>query len=150
MNRLFLLGITVPLVLLLIPNNVLAWNWSQPFSLGNLDFDHWLGGFDNGQGYQPYNNGYQAGIADAVYDHNQGLVYNPYPQCCHSQIYSDDFKRGYDQQWNTYQSQEQQTTQHSNIYINNSPGAYVNTAQSSNQGQDQSYRTDIRQQPLKK
>jgi len=99
---------------------------------------HWLGGFDNGQGYQPYNNGYQAGIADAQYDHQNNLVYNPYPACCHSQIYSDDFKRGYDEQWNTYQSQEQQTDQHTNIYINNSPGAYVSTAQNSNQGQDQS------------
>ena len=80
----------------------------------------------------------QAGIEDAAYDHNNNLVYNPYPACCHSQIYSDDFKRGYDEQWNTYQSQEQQTDQHTNIYINNSPRAYVNTQQSSNQGQDQS------------
>ena len=60
------------------------------------------------------------------------------PQCCHSELYRHAFQEGYDQQWNTYQSQEQQTDQHTNIYINNSPGAYVNTAQSSNQGQDQS------------
>jgi hypothetical protein len=36
-----------------------------------------------------------------------------------------------------YQSQEQQTDQHTNIYVNGNNN-YINTAQSSNQGQGQS------------
>jgi len=136
MMKLFLLATTIPLVFLLaVPHSLQsAFAW---------DFDSWLGGLGfHHSGFNNYGQigcgAYCQGERDAIYDHDQGLVYNPYPQCCHSQIYNDDFRKGYDQQWNTYQSQEQQTTLHSNIYINNSPGAYVSTAQSSNQGQDQS------------
>jgi hypothetical protein len=48
-----------------------------------------------------YENGYYAGISDAVYDHDNGLVYNPVGQClpCHSQVYWDGFHHGYDTQW---------------------------------------------------
>ena len=123
----------IPLILLLIPHNAFAWDFGPWF--GGQGFHHW--GFNN-NGYQAGCGAYCQGQQDAQYDHENNLVYNPTPQCCHSELYNDDFKRGYDQQWNTYQSQEQQTDQHANIYINNSPGAYVNTAQSSNQGQDQS------------
>jgi hypothetical protein len=90
---------------------------------------------DNGQ-LGSDSNAYQAGIADAQYDHDQGLVYNPFPQCCHSELYRHAFQEGYDQQWNTYQSQEQQTDQDTNIYVNGNNN-YINTAQSSNQGQSQ-------------
>jgi hypothetical protein len=90
----------------------------------------------------PYENGYNAGISDAVYDHDNGLAYNPVGQClpCHSQVYWDGFHQGYDTQWNSYQVQTQNTDQRVNNYIqvwgNNN---YVNTetGQSSNQGQDQ-------------
>ena len=117
MKRLFLLATTIPLILLLIPHNAFAWD---------------LGSFLNPTGSE--NNGYWAGQQDAIYDHNNNYQYNPHPMCCHSQLY-DDFKNGYDQQWNTYQSQE--INQHTNVYVNGNNN-YINTAQSSNQGQSQS------------
>jgi hypothetical protein len=127
------LGITVPLVLLLIPNNALAWNWSQPFS---LDFHHWLGSFDNGQSYQGGIGcgAYCQGERDAQYDHQNNLVYNPYPQCCHSEFYQHAFHQGYDDRWNSFQSQE--SSQGTSINVENSPGAYVVSNQYSNQQQN--------------
>lgn len=131
MNKFFLLAI--PLVLLLIVphlQSALAWDFGPWFDgFHHLGFDNNYGQFSCGA--------YCQGQRDAAYDHDQGLVYSPYPQCCHSEYYQQAFHEGYDQQWNTYQSQEQQTNQRSNIYINNSPGAYVNIEQSSNQGQSQ-------------
>jgi hypothetical protein len=100
----------------------------------------WDGG-GGGGGYfypQPYSNGYSAGIADAVYDHDNNLQYNPVGQClpCHSPQYWQNFREGYDQQWNTYtsQTQEQKSTQGAsiNIYGNNN---YASIGQSNNQGQ---------------
>jgi hypothetical protein len=136
MMKLFLLATTIPLVfLLIVPHNLqsaFAWSLFNGFN----GFHHW--GFNNyGQfGCGPYCQGQR----DAQYDHDNNLVYDPYPQCCHSEYYQQAFHQGYDQQWNIYQSQdqEQQTNQRSNIYINNSPGAYVNTEQNSNQEQGQS------------
>jgi len=55
---------------------------------------------------------------------------------CHSEFYWHNFHQGYDAQWSQYQSQN--TEQNTNVYVNNSPGAYVNTAQNSNQEQGQS------------
>jgi hypothetical protein len=121
--KLFLLGAGLVL-LLVVPHNALAWNWANGFGPSL---------FGLGQG--PYNNGYQAVIADAQYDHENNLVYNPYPQCCHSEYYQQAFHEGYDHQWDTYQVQNSE--QRSNIYINNSPGAYVNTEQTSGQNQEQ-------------
>lgn len=126
--KIFLL---LPLVLLLIPHNALAWDFDPWFG----GFHHW--GFDNYGQQGPGYKGYRAGVADAAYDHDQGLVYNPYPQCCHSELYGHAFQEGYDQQWNTYRGQEQQTDQHTNIYVNGNNN-YINTAQCSNQGQSKS------------
>jgi hypothetical protein len=142
MNKFLLAGLVPLVILLAVPHSQSAFAWD----FGSL-FNGFQGqGQDQGLHHWGFNNYGQSGCGaycqgeqDAQYDHTQGLVYNPYPQCCHSQIYNDDFRKGYDQQWNTYQSQEQQTDQRSNIYINNSPGAYVNTAQSSNQGQGPSW-----------
>jgi hypothetical protein len=79
---------------------------------------------------------YQAGISDAVYDHQQNLAYNPIGSCvpCHSQNYWDNFHQGYDHQWQSYQTQE--STQGSSINVINSPNAYVNTNQVSGQQQN--------------
>jgi hypothetical protein len=104
----------------------------------------WDGG-GGGGGYfypQPYSNGYSAGIADAVYDHDNNLAYNPVGQClsCHSQVYWDGFHHGYDTQWNSYQVQTQNTDQRVNNYINvwgNNNYVNTETGQSSNQRQDQ-------------
>jgi hypothetical protein len=108
MNRLFLLGL-MPVILLVVPHNAFAWDFGSLFNGfegQGQGFHHW--GFNNyGQGYQPYNNGFLAGIADAQYDHKNNLVYNPYPQCCRSEFYQHAFHEGYDQQWNIYRSQEQ-------------------------------------------
>jgi|SRR5215469_7238604 len=85
-----------------------------------------------------YENGYNTGISDAVYDHNNGLAYNPVGNClpCHSQVYRDGFHHGYDIQWNSYQVQntDQRVINYINVWGNNN---YVNTdtRQSSNQGQ---------------
>src|SRR5215467_3522703 len=117
MKRILLLSV-MPLLLLAAVTPAKAWYWG------------------NGLGFGPIlGQGYQAGIADAQYDHENNLVYNPYPQCCHSEYYQQAFHEGYDHQWNTYQVQNSE--QRSNIYINNSPGAYVNTEQTSGQNQDQ-------------
>jgi hypothetical protein len=54
------------------------------------------GGYENN--YLQGANGYNAGISDAVYDHNNGLAYNPVGNClpCHSQVYWDGFRHGHD------------------------------------------------------
>jgi hypothetical protein len=80
--------------------------------------------------------GYYQGQQDAIWDHNQGYQYNPTPACCHSEDFDQQFHRGYDSQWNSYQVQNSE--QRTNVNVINSPGAYVNTEQSSNQGQYQS------------
>jgi hypothetical protein len=89
-----------------------------------LAWGYWNGGGDGGGGYennylqsyypqQPglgaFANGYNAGISDAVYDHDNSLNYNPVGQClpCHSEVYWNGFHHGYDTQWNTYQSTQQ-------------------------------------------
>ena len=97
-----------------------------------------VGGFDN-----PYQNGLEHGIADAQYDHQNNLVYNAEPACdsCHTPLYLDGFRHGYDQQWNTYQNTEQNSQQTVNNYINVkiSPGAYINLndRQNNDQNSDQ-------------
>jgi len=113
-------------------NQAFAWGYWNGGEGGANYWDQgntWSGG--RGYGPGPYTNGYSAGISDAVYDHDNNLQYNPIGQClsCHSQVYWDGFHQGYDKQWNIYQS----TSQSTNIYINNSPGAYVNTDQNSGQ-----------------
>jgi len=47
-------------------------------------------------------NGYYAGQQDAIYDHDHNLVYNPQPQVnvYHPVGYADQFRQGYDNQWN--------------------------------------------------
>ncbi len=81
-------------------------------------------------------NGYQAGVSDAIYDYQNGGVYNPVGSClpCHSQDYWNDFHQGYDHQWGSYQSQD--STQGTWVNVINSPGAYVSTNQESNQQQN--------------
>ena len=81
-----------------------------------------------------YENGYSAGIADAVYDHNNDLSYNPVGSClpCHSEVYWNGFHHGYDTQWNTYQSSQQ--TVNNYVTVNgNGNEVYLNQRQDSNQ-----------------
>ena len=138
--RKLLLLVTVPLVLLLLTNthNAFAWDFG-PFSgfQGFQGFHHW-GLFSNGQSEAFGCGAYCQGQRDAIYDHDNGYQYNPVGQCipCHSEFYWHNFHQGYDAQWSQYQSQN--TEQNTNVYVNNSPGAYVNTAQNSNQEQGQS------------
>jgi hypothetical protein len=106
-------------------NQVLAWNGDGCCG------PHWgVGDYQQpGSGPEAYQNGWYAGQQDAIYDHTNNLQYNPQGQClpCHSELYWNGFHEGYDKQWNNYQS----TSQSTNVYINNSPGAYVNTDQNS-------------------
>ena len=123
--------------------------WEGPGCCGGPGVNYWgggggwnqqwagAGGFDN-----PYQNGWTHGIADAQYDHQNNLVYNAGPACdsCHTPLYLDGFRHGYNQQWNTYQNTEQNSQQTVNNYINvkNSPGAYIlNDRQNNDQNSDQ-------------
>jgi hypothetical protein len=65
-----------------------GWNGNDPFS-----------GWMRGGGYR-YESGYQAGISNAIYDHDNNLAYNPIGQClsCHSELYWHAFHQGYDHQ----------------------------------------------------
>jgi len=65
-----------------------------------------------------YDNGYYAGTQDAIYDHNNNLVYNPVGErlTCHSQVYWDGFRGGYDKQWNSYNYQSNSQDTSINIY----------------------------------
>jgi hypothetical protein len=98
------------------------------------------GGYFYPQQPGPYSNGYSAGIADAVYDHDNNLAYNPVGQClsCHSQVYWDGFHKGYDQQWSSYTvntTQEQSSTQGASINIYGNNYGDVSVGQSNTQGQ---------------
>lgn len=123
-------------------------NWGGPgggdydgIGLGHLitglgqNFGLW-GGQEGGGWYHQaaYQNGYYAGTQDAIYDHQNNLVYTDQPGClsCHSQLYLDGFRNGYSQQWNSYQNQESTQGTSINIYGNNN---YVNTNQYSGQNQ---------------
>jgi hypothetical protein len=110
-----------------VTSQAFAWGyWNDGGGGGGRDY--WgHGGYENSflQNFYPqpgpgaYENGYSAGISDAVYDDDNGLVYNPVGQClpCHSQVYWDGFHQGYDTQWNSYQVQTQNTDQRVNNYI---------------------------------
>jgi hypothetical protein len=131
-SRFFLLGAAeaTPLILLvIIPHNAFAWGWGR-------EPGFWGTGVGNGGWYHQgaYQNGYYAGIQDAIYDHENNSVYTDQPSClsCHSQLYLDGFKHGYDQQWNSYQNQESTQGTSINIYGNNN---YVNTTQNNEQSQ---------------
>ena len=102
----------------------------------NKSIKHLLGSFDKGQSYQGGIGcgAYCQGERDAIYDHTQGLVYNPTPACCHSEYYQQAFHQGYDDKWNSFQSQE--SSQGTSINVKNSPGAYVVSNQYSNQQQN--------------
>ena len=82
--------------------------------------------------------GYYAGQQDAIYDHDHSNQYNPVGQCygCHTPDYWNNFRQGYDTEWNSYQSQL------SNVYINNSPGVRVNVGQTADQNQGPSVHND--------
>jgi hypothetical protein len=81
------------LTALTITNQALAWG-------GDGYWGHWNEGgsccVDTGIGSE----GYNAGMADAVYDHQNNLVYNPIGNClpCHSQDYWNNFRQGYEHQ----------------------------------------------------
>jgi hypothetical protein len=94
----------IPLILLvIIPHNAFAWGWGP----GPGGWGAGVGNGNDGWYHQgAYQNGYYAGIQDAIYDHQNNLVYTDQPSClsCHSQLYLDGFKHGYDQQWNSYQN----------------------------------------------
>jgi hypothetical protein len=119
-----------------------AWGWNggdEGQGCCGDNYHHWgIGNFlQTLQGYQqqgprPYDNGYNAGIADAVYDHQNNLVYNPQGQCltCHSELYWHGFREGYDKQWNSYNYQANTQGTSINIYGNNN---YVSTNQDSTQ-----------------
>jgi hypothetical protein len=78
--------------------------------------------------------GYNAGIADAVYDHQNNLVYNPIGKClsCHSQDYWNNFRQGYEHQWNTYLNTHQ--TVNNYVTVNgNGNDVNINNRQNSDQ-----------------
>jgi len=85
-------------------------------------------------GPDSYDNGLSAGEQEAIYDHENQIAYNPYPQSCQSDIYQNAFHEGYDQQWQSYQSQK--STQGESVNVVNSPGAYVSVNQNSEQQQN--------------
>jgi hypothetical protein len=77
---------------------------------------------------------YKAGISDAVYDHQNGLSYNPIGNClsCHSPDYWNNFRQGYEHQWNTYQNTHQ--TVNNYVTINgNGNDVNINNRQNSDQ-----------------
>jgi hypothetical protein len=78
--------------------------------------------------------GFSDGVSDAVYDHQNNLAYNPIGSCipCHSQDYWNNFHQGYDDKWNSFQSQDSNQMTKININGNNN---YVTTNQESNQQQ---------------
>ena len=85
-------------------------------------------------GPESYDNGLSAGEQEAIYDHENQIAYNPYPQSCQSDVYQHAFHEGYSQQWNSYQQQE--STQGSSVNVVNSPGATVSVNQESSQLQN--------------
>jgi hypothetical protein len=115
------------LTTLTITNQALAWG-------GDCYWGHWNQGGsccgDPGIG----SDGYNAGIADAVCDHENNLVYNPIGNClpCHSQDYWNNFRQGYEHQWNTYQSTHQ--TVNNYVTVNgNGNDVNINNRQNSDQ-----------------
>jgi hypothetical protein len=112
-------------------NQAFAWGYWNDGDGGG--YHNWGigGGYENSFCQQPGPGAYENGQSDAVYDRTNNLAYNPVGQClpCHSQLYWNGFHEGYDKQWNNYQS----TSQSTNVYLNNSPGAYLNTDQNSGQ-----------------
>ena len=78
--------------------------------------------------------GFDQGIADATYDHQNGLTYNPIGNClsCHSPDYWNNFREGYQHQWDTYQSTHQ--TVNNYVTVNgNGNDVNINNHQSSDQ-----------------
>jgi len=108
---------------------------TTPLALGGDGYwDHWNEGGsccgDPGIG----SDGYKAGIADAVYDHQNNLSYHPLGNClpCHSQEYWNNFREGYQHQWDTYQSTHQ--TVNNYVTVNgNGNDVNINNHQSSDQ-----------------
>jgi hypothetical protein len=125
----------LPLLTTLTTNQALAWGggyWGHWNEGGSCCGDTWIG-----------SDGYNAGIADAVYDHQNNLVYNPIGNClpCHSQDYWNNFHQGYQHQWDTYQSTHQTVNNYvtvngngNDVNINNRE----NSDQSLNEQQPQS------------
>jgi len=121
-------------------NQVFAWGPDFPrYNLGgDLGGDGRYGeniGIGEPPGPQSYDNGWSAGLQDAIYDHDNSLQYNPVGSClpCHTEIYWHGFHAGYDKQWNSYTTNTEQTTNQGssiNIYGNNN---YVSTNQYSSQ-----------------
>ncbi len=124
MLTVILLGLTA-----LTTNHALAWPEGCDRCGENI-------GLGEPPGPQSYDNGWQAGLQDAIYDHDNSLSYNPVGSCysCHSELYWSGFHGGYDQQCGSYQFQ--QSSQGASINVINSPGAYVSTNQYSNQQQN--------------
>jgi hypothetical protein len=130
----------VPIVLLLIGTTTAsAFAWGDGGWGGYHHWGHWNQGYDYAQDQDQQSNGYNVGIADAIYDHDNNLAYNPVGQClqCHSQEYWDNFKQGYDSQWSSYTSTEQtqSSTQGASITIYGNNYGDVSVGQSNNQGQ---------------
>jgi len=102
--------------------------------VGDKTANAWDGGCNWKIGPDSYDNGLGAGEQEAIYDHENQIAYNPYPQSCQSDVYQHAFHEGYDRQWNSYQSQE--STQGASVNVVNSPGAYVSVNQNSEQQQN--------------
>jgi hypothetical protein len=87
------LALLVPLVLLV------AFGLSTATTENVLAWGDWGGGFLQ-PGPGAYSNGFYAGQQDAIYDHDNNLVYNPVGTCipCHSELYWHAFHQGYDAQ----------------------------------------------------
>jgi hypothetical protein len=137
---LHLLGVTA----LTTTNQAFAWADG-----GGYDNQGWNGGcvgYSCSGGGGVYENGYNAGISDAVYDHENGLAYNPVGNClpCHSQEYWDNFSQGYEHQWNTYQSTHQTVNNYvtvngngNDVNINNRQNSDLSNQEPSWNGENQ-------------
>lgn len=145
--------VIVPVLILLltigaVSNNVWAWDGGygpegcgfscDSYQGGPCDFSCHHGLSDEQAVYQASTvcGGYCAGEADALFDVQHSMPYQPEGNClpCHSEDYWQQFKSGYDQQWNSYyQSQESNQGSSINVYGNNN---YISTTQASDQQQN--------------
>lgn len=88
MNKTVILGATIPMFLLLLPNQV--------FALSNRE---------------RYNIGWQSGVSGAQYDWNNGVQYDPLCPAHHPDYFSRGYQVGYNHWWESVHHSNQQITQ---------------------------------------
>jgi hypothetical protein len=72
---------TIPILVLLLGVGV-----------GDKTANAWDGGCNWKIGPDSYDNGRSAGEQEAIYDHENQIAYNPYPQSCQSEVYQPSMK----------------------------------------------------------